>query len=133
MLKIGDKYTYTFSYTQKDVELFAQLTGDDNPIHLDENFARNTPFGRPIMHGFLSAAVFSKVFGTLFPGQGTIYMSQEMKFRAPMFVDTQYTALFEVVSHNADKHSGTISCRIVDTEDKDCITGEATLKHFKQF
>ncbi len=132
MLKIGDKYTYTFSYTQKDVELFAQVTGDNNPIHLDENFAKNTPFGRPIMHGFLSAAVFSKVFGTLFPGQGTIYMAQEMKFRAPMFVDTQYTAIFEVVSHNTEKHSGVISCRIVDTDGKEFITGEATLKHFTQ-
>lgn len=132
MLKIGDKYIYTFSYTQKDVEMFALVTGDNNPIHIDEDFAKNTPFGRPIMHGFLSAAVFSKVFGTLFPGQGTIYMSQEMIFRAPMFVDTQYTALFEVISHNIEKHSGVISCRIVDTEGKECITGEATLKHFTQ-
>lgn len=85
------------------------------------------------MHGFLSGAVFSKVFGTLFPGQGTIYMSQEMKFRAPMFVDVEYTALFEVVSHNAEKHSGVVACRIVDAEGKECITGEAILKHFTQF
>ena len=96
MLKVGDKYEYEFSYTQQDVELFARVTGDNNPIHIDAEFAKMTPFGRPIMHGFLSGAVFSKVFGTLFPGQGTIYMSQEMKFRAPMFVDTKYKALFEV-------------------------------------
>ena len=63
----------------------------------------------------------------------TMYMSQEMKFRAPMFVDTKYKALFEITAHNAEKHSGTVSCRIVDGEGKDCITGEAMLKHFTQF
>lgn len=133
MLKVGDKYSYDFSYTQDEVEIFAKVTGDNNPIHVDTEFAKNTPFGRPIMHGFLSASVFSKVFGTLFPGQGTIYMSQEMKFRAPMFVDTKYSAHFEVTSHNAEKHSGVIACRIVDNNGKECITGEAILKHFTQF
>jgi acyl dehydratase len=133
MLKTGDKYTYKFSYTQQDVELFAKVTGDNNPIHLDADFAKNTPFGRPIMHGFLSAAVFSKVFGTMFPGQGTIYRSQEMKFLAPMFVDEQYTAEFEVINHLPEKHSGTISCKILNAEGKECISGEAQLKHFEQF
>ncbi|MDR1543789.1 MAG: MaoC family dehydratase [Prevotellaceae bacterium] len=133
MLKIGDKFNYKFSYTQADVELFARVTGDNNPIHINADYAKNTPFGRPIMHGFLSAAVFSKVFGTLFPGEGTIYMSQEMKFRAPMFVDVEYIAEFEVISHNPDKHSGVISCKIVNSEGKECITGEALLKHFEMF
>ncbi|MDR2684098.1 MAG: MaoC family dehydratase [Prevotellaceae bacterium] len=133
MLKIGDKYTYKFSYTQEDVELFARVTGDNNPIHLDKEYAKNTPFGKPIMHGFLSAAVFSKVFGTLFPGEGTIYMSQEIKFRIPMFVDAEYTAEFEVISHLPEKHSGVLSCKIVNSEGKECIIGEAQLKHFNQF
>lgn len=133
MLKIGDKYTYKFSYTQEDVELFAKVTGDNNPIHIDAEFAKKTPFGRPIMHGFLSGAVFSKVFGTIFPGQGTIYMSQEMKFRAPMFVYVEYTADFEVISHNPEKHSGVISCKIINPDEKECITGEALLKHLEQF
>ena len=132
-MKTGDKYIYKFSYTQSDVELFAKVTGDYNPIHLDEDFAKNTPFGRPIMHGFLSAAVFSKVFGTLFPGQGTIYRSQEMKFLAPMFVDEIYTAEFEVTDILPEKHSGTISCKIYNSEEKICITGEAQLKHFEKF
>ena len=72
MLKVGDKYEYEFSYTQQDVELFARVTGDNNPIHIDAEFAKTTPFGRPIMHGFLSGAVFSKVFGTLFTGKKKI-------------------------------------------------------------
>ncbi|MDR0828725.1 MAG: MaoC family dehydratase [Prevotellaceae bacterium] len=129
----GDKYSYNFSYTQRDVELFAQVTGDNNPIHLDADFAKNTPFGRPIMHGFLSAAVFSKVFGTMFPGQGTIYRSQSIKFLAPMFVDVEYRAEFEVIDHLPEKHSGTVSCKIFDPAGNICITGEAQLKHFEKF
>ncbi|MDR3273459.1 MAG: MaoC family dehydratase [Flavobacteriaceae bacterium] len=133
MLKVGDRYTCQFSYTEQDVELFAKVTGDNNPIHLDKEFAKNTPFGRPIMHGFLSAAVFSKVFGTIFPGQGTIYRSQDIKFLAPMFVNETYTAEFEVVFVLPEKHSGTISCKIFNSEGKECIIGEAQLKHFEQF
>ncbi len=133
MLKVGDKYRLEFSYTQKQVELFAELTGDNNPIHVDPEYAKGTPFGRPIMHGFLSASVFSKVFGTLFPGEGTIYMSQSMKFLAPMFVETTYIAEFEVINHNTEKHSGVILCVITDSEGKKCIEGEALLKNFTQF
>ena len=83
MIKTGDKYRHEVTYTQEGVIAFAEITGDKNPIHLDPEFAAKTPFGRPIVHGFLSASVFSKVFGMLFPGQGTIYLSQEMGMRKP--------------------------------------------------
>ena len=90
MIKTGDKYRHEVTYTQEGVIAFAEITGDKNPIHLDPEFAAKTPFGRPIVHGFLSASVFSKVFGMLFPGQGTIYLSQEMSFRAPVFAGEKY-------------------------------------------
>lgn len=67
MIKTGDKYRHEVTYTQEGVIAFAEITGDKNPIHLDPEFAAKTPFGRPIVHGFLSASVFSKVFGMLFP------------------------------------------------------------------
>lgn len=63
MIKTGDKYRHEVTYTQEGVIAFAEITGDKNPIHLDPEFAAKTPFGRPIVHGFLSASVFSKVFG----------------------------------------------------------------------
>ena len=72
MIKTGDKYRHEVTYTQEGVIAFAEITGDKNPIHLDPEFAAKTPFGRPIVHGFLSASVFSKVFGMLFPGQGNL-------------------------------------------------------------
>ena len=123
MIKTGDKYRHEVTYTQEGVIAFAEITGDKNPIHLDPEFAAKTPFGRPIVHGFLSASVFSKVFGMLFPGQGTIYLSQEMSFRAPVFAGDV----------NTEKHIGTIKCLLLDAAGKECITGTAKLKHNKEF
>ncbi len=104
MIKTGDKYRHEVTYTQEGVIAFAEITGNKNPIHLDPEFAAKTPFGRPIVHGFLSAAVFSKVFGMLFPGQGTIYLSQEMSFRAPVFAGEKSTGR---IRSNRRKHRKT--------------------------
>jgi acyl dehydratase len=133
MIKPGDTYTHSVEFKQKDVDVFAEITGDCNPIHIDAEYAANTIFKRPIVHGFFSGAVFSKVFGTLFPGEGTIYLSQEMKFMAPIFVDEPYEARFEVLEVNTEKHIGIIGCTLVNAQGKACITGSAKLKHDKEF
>ena len=80
-MKVGNKYIHQYSFSQDDVKLFAQITGDTNPLHLDEEYAKGTIFKTKIMHGFLSASVFSKVFGTLFPGEGCIYLEQNLKIQ----------------------------------------------------
>ncbi|HOZ13640.1 MAG TPA: MaoC family dehydratase [Tenuifilaceae bacterium] len=133
MVKQGDVYTHGVKFTQADVVKFAEVTGDFNPIHIDAEYAAKTVFKKPIVHGFLSGAVFSKVFGTLFPGEGTIYLSQEMKFLAPIFVEEQYEARFEVMEVNTEKHIGIINCSLVNSEGAPCITGVAKLKHNTQF
>lgn len=133
MVKQGDVYTHGVKFTQADVVKFAEVTGDFNPIHIDAEYAAKTVFKKPIVHGFLSGAVFSKVFGTLFPGEGTIYLSQEMKFLAPIFVEEQYEARFEVMEVNTEKHIGIINCSLVNSEGAPCITGVAKLKHNSQF
>lgn len=133
MIKQGDTYTHSVRFRQADVVKFAEVTGDFNPIHLDAEYAAKTMFKKPIVHGFLSGAVFSKVFGTLFPGEGTIYLSQEMKFLAPVFVDEEYEARFEVLEVIPEKHIGVISCRLVNPEGSPCISGVAKLKHNAQF
>ncbi|MCL2597751.1 MAG: MaoC family dehydratase [Paludibacter sp.] len=136
MLKINDYYEIELSFSQEQVNAFAQITGDDNPLHINEEFAKTTPFGRPIVHGFLAGAVFSRIFGTLFPGQGTIYISQEMNFRAPIFTGKTYTARVEVTQINSEKHNGTMSCLLLDLsaapERQVCIEGIARLKHLTQ-
>lgn len=133
MVKQGDVYTHGVKFTQADVVKFAEVTGDFNPIHIDAEYAAKTMFKKPIVHGFLSGAVFSKVFGTLFPGEGTIYLSQEMKFLAPIFVEEQYEARFEVMEVNIEKHIGIVNCSLVNSEGAPCITGVAKLKHNTQF
>ena len=137
MLKVNDFYELELSFTQEQVNAFAQITGDDNPLHIDYEFAKTTPFGRPIVHGFLAGAVFSRIFGTLFPGEGTIYISQEMRFRAPIFTGKTYKARVEVTEINSEKHNGTMNCLLLDQSAPDekqiCIDGVARLKHLTQF
>lgn len=96
-LHLNKTFSTNFSFSQQDVTDFARVTGDNNPVHLDEEFASKTIFKTRIMHGMLGACVFSKVFGTLFPGEGTIYLSQSVNFLKPMYVDVIYEAHFEVM------------------------------------
>ena len=99
-LSIGDTYEYEFRFSQEEVIAFAQLTGDDNPLHLDPDYAATTPFKRPIIHGMLGASVFTKIIGTRFPGYGSIYVGQTFQFLRPMFVDTDYKVKFTVQALN---------------------------------
>jgi len=133
MIKPADTYTYNVAFNQSNVNTFAEITGDDNPIHLDAEFAKNTIFGKPIVHGFYSASVFSMVFGTKFPGEGTIYLYQDMKFLAPVFVEQSYKAKFEVLEVNTEKHIGTVKCVLEDETGKIVIEGIAKLKNNTQF
>lgn len=123
MIDQGQIYRHDFSFTQADVEKFAEVTGDKNPVHLDADYAAGTMFKKPIMHGFLGGAIFSKVFGTLFPGEGTIYLKQSMAFVKPMYVGTTYTAIFTVTEVNKEKHRAQVETVIVEKE-----SGEATIK-----
>ena len=133
MIKVNDTYVYDVCFNQSNVDIFAQITGDNNPIHLDADFAAKTIFGRPIVHGFYSASVFSMVFGTKFPGEGTIYLYQDMKFLAPVFVDQSYKAKFEVLEVNTEKHIGVIKSILEDENGKAVIEGSAKLKNNTQF
>lgn len=128
MIKQGDVFKHGFSFTQADVEKFAAVTGDDNPVHLDADYAAKTMFKKPIMHGFLGSSIFSKVFGTLFPGEGTIYLSQSMKFMKPMYVGINYEAVFEVTEANHEKHRAKVRTTVVDPATGDLtIEGEASV------
>jgi acyl dehydratase len=128
MLEIGQTYSHDFTFSQDEVNRFAEVTGDKNPVHTDSEFAAKTLFKVPIMHGMLGAALFSKVFGVLFPGEGTIYLSQTLNFLRPMFVDTNYEAIFTVKDIMKEKHRAIIETAIKDkTTGKICTTGEATV------
>jgi acyl dehydratase len=128
MIELGQTYSHEFKFSQDDVNRFAEVTGDKNPVHTNPEFAANTIFKKPIMHGMLGAALFSKVFGVLFPGEGTIYLKQTLNFLRPMFVDVNYTAEFKVIEIIKDKNRAVVETIIKDKETgKVCTSGEATV------
>lgn len=96
-LRIGDKAEFTKSITEEDVILFAKISGDDNPVHLDEEYAKQTFFKQRIAHGFLVGSLISAAIAKKLPGNGTIYLSQNLKFVAPVFLNDTITAQLEVI------------------------------------
>ncbi len=126
----GATHQHAFRFSQSDVEDFARVTGDNNPLHIDAEYAATTPFKRPIIHGMLGASIFTKVLGTEFPGYGSVYLGQTLEFLRPMFVDTDYEAVFTVKSINADKHTAEILGELRDAQTGKVTTrGMATLMH----
>jgi acyl dehydratase len=130
-LHLNKTFSTNFSFSQQDVTDFARVTGDNNPVHLDEEFASKTIFKTRIMHGMLGACVFSKVFGTLFPGEGTIYLSQSVNFLKPMYVDVIYEAHFEVMEI-LEKNRARISTTILTNEGKKVVVGDAVVMNIEK-
>lgn len=83
-LELGQTVSVHKTVADRDIQLFAEITGDTNPVHLDDDFARSTAFGGRIAHGMLSAGLISAVIGTHLPGPGAIYLDQQLKFRQPI-------------------------------------------------
>lgn len=125
-LEPGASWTHEFSFSQEQVNDFARITGDDNPLHLDAVYAATTAFRRPIMHGMLSACVFSKVFGTITPGPRSIYLSQSLEFKGALYVDTRYKAVF-TVTEKEGKRIG-VQTQIVDETGQVLTDGKAWLR-----
>jgi acyl dehydratase len=134
MIQLGTVYRHKFSFTQEDVILFAQVSGDNNPLHLDAEFAATTAFKRPIIHGALASSVFSKIMGTEFPGFGSVYLKQVSEYKRPMFVNQEYEAVFTVTSINAEKHTAEISTEIFDMQTgKKTTEGSALIMNKEKF
>jgi 3-hydroxybutyryl-CoA dehydratase len=85
-LKIGQVANYKKKISEKEINIFADITGDNNPVHLDEKFARFSIFKKRIAHGFLTGSLISTVIATKLPGPGSIYLNQSLKFLAPVFI-----------------------------------------------
>ena len=99
-LSIGMVSSYKKTITAEDIEAFAAVTGDSNPVHLDADYAATTPFKARIAHGMMSAGLISTVLGTQLPGPGCIYLDQQIKFRAPVFIDDTVVATVTVEEIN---------------------------------
>jgi acyl dehydratase len=134
-IAIGTKYFHEFSFSQANVIAFANLTGDHNPIHLEEAYAANSIFKKCIIHGHLSSSVFTRFLGMEKPGgPGSIYMKQVTEYLRPMFVDVNYQVVFEVMEIDPAKHIAQISTQIVNLETgKVTIRGTGTLMNSDNF
>ena len=128
MINIGYNIIDKFKFTQEDVNIFSVLTKDNNPIHLDEEYAKNTIFKKPIIHGFLGGSVFSKLLATKLWGSGTIYLKQNLKFCKPMYPLTEYTAYLEVTDIDYEKHRAKILTQIKQEENL-VIDGDALIQN----
>lgn len=134
MLKIGDEFRHKFSYTQDDVNTYARVSGDTNPLHIDEAAGKASMFGRNIIHGFLGASVFTKIFGALWYSDGHVYMSQSMKWLKPMFTDQEYEAVVTVKEIFPEKNRILYDCAVYETGIGDkTIAGDALLLNKKQY
>lgn len=107
-LALGQTASFGKTVTEADIVLFAAVTGDTNPMHLNAEYAKDTIFGERIAHGMLAAGLITKVLGTQLPGPGTIYLSQNLKFRAPVRIGQTVTATVEVVALHPEKHRATL-------------------------
>ena len=104
----GQHVTLTKTFTEDDVQRFIEITGDVNPLHVDEKFAAETRFGRRVLHGMLTASILSTMVGMLLPGTGAIYRSQSIRFLLPVHIGDTVTAHFVVQAIDRDKHRLTI-------------------------
>ena len=102
--EVGQHVTFTKTFTDDDVQRFIDITGDVNPLHVDESFASRTPFGRRVLHGMLTASLFSTMVGMLLPGTGAIYRSQTIAFLRPVYIGDTITVHFVVRGIDRDKH-----------------------------
>ena len=127
-LKVGDKATLSKAFTKNEVEQFAKISLDDNPIHLDREYAESTVFGQPVVHGILVASLLSGLMGGKFPGHGTIYLGQTLKFMAPVYVDEEIEATVEVVKIREDKPIATLKTHCVKSDGTIALEGEAVVK-----
>ena len=126
-LKIGDSFSTTRVVTDELVRKFAELSGDYNPIHLDEEFAKTTRFGRRIAHGMLSGAFISAVLGYEFRERRIVYLSQTMKFTAPVFLDDTVTATATVSAIREDKPIVTLETICTNQNGEVLVKGEAAV------
>ena len=124
-LEVGMAASYAKTISEADVVLFAGISGDDNPVHINEEYAAQTPFKRRIVHGMFNAALISTVAGTRLPGPGAIYVDQQIKFKAPVYIGDTTKATLTITA--VDLRRRRVKAKTdVHVGEKLVATGEAT-------
>jgi 3-hydroxybutyryl-CoA dehydratase len=126
---VGTRATRERTITDDDIVRFAEVSGDRNPVHLDEEYAAHSPFGQRIAHGFLVGSLISATIGMDLPGPGSIYLGQTLKFVAPVHIGDTVTVSVEVIKVREDKRLITLRTDCTNQNGTLVITGEATVKY----
>jgi 3-hydroxybutyryl-CoA dehydratase len=129
---IGTQATLSRTITEDDILLFALVSGDHNPIHLDAEYAEKSLFGKRIAHGFLIGSLISAVLGNDMPGPGSIYLGQTLKFLAPIHIGDTVTVTVKVVAIREDKRIITLHTDCTNQQGTLVLSGEATVKYTKE-
>lgn len=124
---VGDSAEITKTITEADVQAFADVTGDHNPIHVDDAFAKTTRFGRRIAHGMLTASLISSVLANKLPGEGSVYLGQTLQFVAPVFPGDEVTARVTIKEIREDKPIIKLETICLNQRSEVVIRGEATV------
>ncbi|HRE48726.1 MAG TPA: MaoC family dehydratase [Aggregatilineales bacterium] len=126
-ITVGMTASRTTPITDEAVRAFAALSGDTNPVHLDESYAATTRFGRRIAHGMFTASLLSAVLGCDLPGVGTVYLSQTLTFKAPVYIGQTITASVEVTAYREDKRITTLKTLCTNQDGIVVLEGEAVV------
>jgi 3-hydroxybutyryl-CoA dehydratase len=126
-IKVGDSASVTKTITEADIQAFGDLTGDHNPLHFDQDHARRTRFRQPISHGMLTGSLFSPIIAHQLPGEGAIYLSQSLKFLAPVYAGDTITATLTVRAVREDKQIITLDGVAKNQRGEVVITGESVV------
>ena len=127
-LTVGQSYEKSVVITAELIERFAEVTGDHNPIHLDEEYAGKSIFKQRVAQGMLQAGLLSGILGCHFPGVGTIYLSQTLKFVKPIFINDQITVCLTVLEIISEKNRVRLETLFTNQNGETVITGEALVK-----
>ena len=124
---VGQTAELTHQYSENDVNLFADISGDHNPIHLDAEYAKDSIFGKKIVFGFLSGSLISAVLGNVLPGEGSIYMNQTLSFLRPVFIGDTITAKVVITEINEEKKRISLDTMCTNQNGKTVIEGSALM------
>jgi 3-hydroxybutyryl-CoA dehydratase len=127
MLQPGDSVSRSVTVDDDTIRGFAEVTGDTNPVHLDDDYAAGTQFGRRIAHGMIAAGLISATLANDLPGPGTVYLNQTLTFKLPVYPGDTVTATVEVLSVRPDKPIVTLSTVCTNQDDKVVLKGEAVV------
>lgn len=124
---IGKTYEFSKAFTSDEIIAFAKISEDNNPIHIDDEYASESIFGQRVVHGILITSMFSKIFGTIYPGEGGIYQSQTAKFLKPVFLNEKIMAKVTLIHFDQDKNKGTFLTECFKGDGTLVLTGEAKI------